>query len=193
MGGGSQDIHKGASVLTSHNYRGNHEIAVMADKKKEIPNATEAAIEREILLERKFDLAEAIGRLGGSGLLKGDSPIPRKKQAEYEIEQYLEKHLIDSAGALESVLLRHVRGSDLFLHGDFDQPLQALRQIVTQLLESEQLLRDFVTEVDREWGRMYRERPHLEVVDQPPDPDDPYTVSSVTATLSGLLRTLTGG
>lgn len=164
----------------------------MADKKKEIPNSAEAAIEQEILLERKFNLAEAIGRLGGSGLLKGDSPIPRKKQAEYEIEQYLEKHLIDSAGALETVLLRHVRGSDVFLHGDFDQPLQALRQVVAQLLETDQLLRDFVTEVDREWGRMYRERPHLEVGDQLADPDDPYTVKSVTDTLSGLMRSVAG-
>jgi hypothetical protein len=193
MGGGSQGIHKGAPVLTFNNYRGIHEIAVMADKKKETPNSADAAIEQEILLERKFNLAEAIGRLGGSGLLKGDSPIPGKKQAEYEIEQYLEKHLIDSAGALETVLLRHVRSSDLFLHGGFDQPLLALRQVLTQLLETDQLLRDFVAEVDREWGRMYRERPHLEVVDQPPHPDDPYTVSSVTATLSGLMRTLPSG
>jgi hypothetical protein len=165
----------------------------MADKKKEKQNAAEAALEREILLERKFNLAEAIGRLGGSGLLKGDSPIPGKKQAEYEIEQYLEKHVIDSAGALESVLLRHVRGSDVFLHGGFDQPLLALRQVVTQLLESEQLLRDFVAEIDREWGRMYRERPHLETVDQPPHPDDPYTVSSVSTTLTGLIRSLASG
>jgi hypothetical protein len=164
----------------------------MADEKKETKNAADAAIERDILLERKFNLAEAIGRLGGRGLLKGDSPVPRKRQAEYEIEQYLEKHMIDSAGAVESVLLRHVRGSDVFLHGGFEQPLIALRQVVTQLLESEQLLREFVAETDREWGRMYRERPHLEVAGQAPHPDDPYTVASVTATLSGLMRTLSG-
>jgi hypothetical protein len=160
----------------------------MTDDTQDPKRDAEKAIEREILLERKFSLAEAVGRLGGGGLLKGDSPIPRQRQAEFEMEQYLERHLVDSAGALETVLLRHARNSEQFLSGGFEQPLAALQQAVEQLLQSEQLLRDFVSETDREWGRAYRERPFLEVAGQPPHPDDPYTVASVTATLSALAR-----
>ena len=32
-------------------------------------------LEREILKERKFTLAEAIGRLAGPGAMKGESPV----------------------------------------------------------------------------------------------------------------------
>jgi hypothetical protein len=46
----------------------------------------DAALEREILKERKFTLAEAIGRLAGPGAMKGESPVPRMRQAEIEIE-----------------------------------------------------------------------------------------------------------
>ena len=37
----------------------------------------DAELEREILKERKFTLAEAIGRLAGPGAMKGESPVAR--------------------------------------------------------------------------------------------------------------------
>ncbi len=48
------------------------------------------AIQREILAGRKFSLAEAIGREGGS-FLKGDSPVPKQAQATAEINAFIKK------------------------------------------------------------------------------------------------------
>jgi hypothetical protein len=162
------------------------------EEKKSTRSREDADIEREILLGRKFSLADAIGRLGGGGLLKGDSPVPRKQQAEFEVERYLEQHLIDAAGALEIVLLRRVKNSEEFLTQGYEQPLSTLALLIEHLLSSEPLLQDFVNEVDREWGRLYLERPHLQIADGPPDPDDPYTFASVRGTLSALIGTLRG-
>ena len=152
----------------------------------------ESDVEQETLWGRKFSLTEAIARLAGGGLLKGDSPVPGKRQAEFKVEQYLEQNLIDSAGALETVLLRRVRDSEIFLTRGHEKPLTTFAVMTEHLLNSEKLLRDFVAEVDREWGRFYRERPRLERPGVEPEEDDPYTVSSVRSTLTGLLDKLRG-
>ena len=85
----------------------------------------DAELEREILKGRKFTLAEAIGRLAGPGAMKGESPVTRLQQAEIEIESWLRSHLADTGGALQVVLHRHVKGSELLLN-NFDQPLVVL-------------------------------------------------------------------
>ena len=83
----------------------------------------DAEIEREIQTNRKFSLSEAIGRMAG-GLMKGGSPVTRKRQAELEVDDYLRRHLVDSGGVLRSVLFRQLGES--LLNGDYDQPLAAL-------------------------------------------------------------------
>ena len=85
----------------------------------------DAELEREIRKGRKFTLAEAIGRLAGPGAMKGESPIARMQQAQIEIEFWLRSHLADAGGALQIVLDRHVKGSELLLN-NFDQPLVVL-------------------------------------------------------------------
>ena len=85
----------------------------------------DAELEREIRKRRKFTLAEAIGRLAGPGAMKGESPIARMQQAQIEIESWLRSHLADAGGALQIVLDRHVKGSELLLN-NFDQPLVVL-------------------------------------------------------------------
>ena len=75
----------------------------------------DAELEREIRAERKFTLAEAIGRMAGPGAMKGVSPISRKQQAETVIQEYLDQHLADGGGVLPGVLLRQVTGSELLL------------------------------------------------------------------------------
>lgn len=167
-----------------------HESGIMSDEKKAKRSREQAEIEREILRDRKFSLADAVGRLGGGDLLKGDSPVPRKRQAEFEIERYLERNLIDGQGALRRVLLGRVRNSELFLRNGYDQPLETLAGVADQLLGSNLLLEAFVTEVDREWGRLYLERPHLEKPGEPPHPDDPYTFASVRQKLQDLVSRL---
>jgi hypothetical protein len=152
--------------------------------------AGEPDVQQDTLWGRKFSLTEAIARLAGGGLLKGDSPVPGMRQAEFKVEQYLEQNLIDSAGALETVLLRRVRDSELFLKRGHERPLTTLAVMIEHLLSSDQLLRDFVTEVDREWGRVYRQKPRLEKPGTDPEDDDPYTISSVRRTLTNLLDNL---
>ena len=149
----------------------------------------DAELEREIRAERKFSLAEAIGRLAGPGSMKGASPVTRKRQAEAELQDYLGRHVADSAGILPGLLLRQVGESDLLLN-NLDQPLVVLAAYVEQVLGSDYLLKELVREADAEWGRATGERPHFEQEGRPPHPDDPCTAESVRASLSRLLEVL---
>jgi hypothetical protein len=141
---------------------------------------------------RKFTLEEAIARMAGPGAMKGESPITRMQQSEIEIGSWLRSHLVDSGGALEVVLHRRVKGSELLLN-NFDQPLGVLASYCQQVLDSEYLLKEVVRDADIEWGRMMGERPYFEREGLPPDPDDCYTVESVRASLSGLVKQLGTG
>jgi len=152
----------------------------------------EADLEREIRSQRKFSMSEAIGRAGGADLLKGASPVTRKRQVELEIAQYLESHQDGFGITFENVLVRHVADSAFLLEQGYEQPLDALKFVIDQFLHSEERLREFVREIDAEWGRVNRERPHFERAGKPPSPDDPYTNTSVRNALSQLMKNLTG-
>ena len=69
----------------------------------------DAELEREIRAERKFTLAEAIGRLAGPGMMKGVSPVTRKQQAIAAIQEYLNRHLADADPARRRDGERRVR------------------------------------------------------------------------------------
>ena len=164
----------------------------MSDEQPKRPSDADAELEREIRKERKFSLAEAIGRLGGPGMMKGVSPITRKQQGEAEIEDYLRRNLIDPGEALAVVLLRRVGESDLLLN-NLDHPLVVLAGYLHRVLNSEYLLKELVREADIEWGQMFSERPYFEKAGCPPHPDDPYTFELVRVTLCRLLEKLTAG
>jgi hypothetical protein len=149
----------------------------------------DAALEREIRAERMFTLTEAIGRLAGPGSMKGASPVTRKQQVEIEIETWLRHNLADAEGALGAVLLRRIKGSSLLLNTQ-EQPLHVLASYCQRVVGSEALLREFVREVDIEWGRAFDERPRLEKEGAQPHSDDPYTVDSVLRNLSALVAQL---
>jgi hypothetical protein len=149
-----------------------------------------ADVEREIRRGRKFSVSDAIGRLGGSGMLKGESPVPPIEQTEAAIANYLEAHLDDPGGVLAQVLTRNVRTSEI-LSENFDRPAVVLAGFVNQVLNSEMLLKEIVREADFEWGRMLGERPHFEREGRPPDRDDPYTLASVRNSLTQLLQSAT--
>ena len=133
----------------------------MNDEERRGPSPEDAELEREIRSQRKYSLDEAIGRAAGD-LLKGTSPVTHKRQAELEIEQYLEGHLADSEGALLIVLQREVRESEDLLERSYDQPLAALAGVTEHLLGLPERLRGFVRRVDAEWGRIYSERPYFD-------------------------------
>jgi hypothetical protein len=164
----------------------------MSEKKEPQRSEADAELEREIREGRKFTLEEAIARLAGPGAMKGESPIARLQQAEIEIGSWLRTHLADAGGALEVVLHRHVKRSELLLN-NFDQPLVCLAGYCKQVLDSEYLLEEFVRDADVEWGRVMGERPYFEKQGSQCNPDDPYTVESVRNSLHAILEQLAMG
>ena len=164
----------------------------MSDKQNKDPSEANAELEREIRRGRQFSLAEAIGRLAGPGMLKGESPIAPQQQAEAEIENYLKENLIDAGGVFTGVILRNVNGSEHLLKS-FDQPLATLASYIQEVLNSEYLLKELVREADMEWGRVVGERPYFDKAGIPPHPDDPYTIESVRDKLTRLVDKLTKG
>src|SRR5262249_59122947 len=158
----------------------------MSDNKDSERSQADAELEREIRKERKFTLAEAIGRLAGPGSMKGESPVTRLQQAGVEIENWLRHHISVGNGELESVLLGRVKESELLLN-NFDQPLVVLAAFFQRVLDSDYLLKELVRQADVEWGRVQGERPYFDKEGSPPLSDDPYTIESVRETLSGLI------
>ena len=150
---------------------------------------TDEEIQREVREGRKFTLEEAIARLAGPGLMKGESPVARLRQAEFEIESWLRGHLVDAGGALGVVLARRVNGSELLLN-NFEQPLVVLAACCQKVVDSDFLLGEIVRDADIEWGRMMGERPMIEQAGAAANPDDPYTLASVRKCVAGLLAKL---
>ena len=164
----------------------------MIDEQPKPSTQADAELEREIRGERKFSLSEAIGRLAGPGMMKGVSPVAPLQQAVAELQEYIRRHLADSAGFLPDVLLRQVAESELLLH-HFDRPLVALAAFVRQVLDSDYALKELVREADVEWGRVTGERPCFEKEGSPPATGDPYTLESVRTALIQLASGLTAG
>jgi hypothetical protein len=77
--------------------------------------------------------------------MKGESPIPRMEQAEIEIEYWLRSHLHDAGGALQVVLRRYVKGSQLLLE-NLINTFVALARFCRRVLDSEYLLEGLVRE-----------------------------------------------
>jgi len=161
----------------------------MDEKRDKQRTEAVAAAERKIRDARKFTPQEALARLAGPGAMKGASPISRVQQAEIEIGTWLRSHVADAAGALQVVVHRHLKGSDLVLNNP-DQPLDALAEFCRHVLKSDQLLNELVREADVEWGRTMDERPFFEREGSPQHPNDPYTLDSVRKALGEALTQL---
>ena len=157
---------------------------------KDSEAATGKGIEAEIRRERKFSLAEAVGR-EAAGSLSGASPVAPAKQVLLEIEHLLEVHLPDPAGSLTRTLLANLEQDLPLLGRHFADPAGALKKFLAVHLESGSRLNALVRETDARWGRDYQERPHFESDDHPPHPDDPYTRAGVRDLFVDLLENLT--
>src|SRR5262249_53346900 len=156
----------------------------MSDNKDRQPSEADAELEREMRKGRKFNMAEAIGRMVGPGAMKGVSPVARKQQAAVEIESWLRRHMSEAHGELQVVLLRRIKESDLMLR-HYERPLYVLAASCHRVLDSDYLLKELVRETDVEWGQVNGERPYFEQEGVAPHPDDPYTLESVRKTLAG--------
>jgi hypothetical protein len=161
-------------------------------EKKPAPDLDAAAIEREVLADRDFSIAEAIGRMGGKDLLKGASPVGGKDQARLALRHALREHLPDPERALKVVLLRRLVESEALLSESFQNPTELLIRYVDRMLDSDDRLRHLVREADIEWGRANQTRPFFEKEGEPPHPDDPYTSASVRTQLTRLRERLDG-
>ncbi len=164
----------------------------MSDAEEKPGPESDSELEREIRKGRKLTMAEALGRLAGPGAMKGESPVTRFQQAETEIASWLEKHLVDAGGALQVVLHRQIKESELLLN-NFDEPLVVLADFCKQVLNSDFLLEELVRNADTEWAQVMGERPYFDKVGTPSHPDDPYQLESVRNKLSALLEQLSGG
>lgn len=150
---------------------------------------TDAELERDIRQGRKFSSKEALARLAGPGAMKGASPVSPVQQAETEIGNWLRSNMPDTAGALQMLLQRSLKGSALLLD-NVDRPLAALSGYCRHVLESDEMLRELVRQADVEWGQRMDERPHFEREGYAPHPDDPYTIESVRRILTEALKQL---
>jgi hypothetical protein len=159
----------------------------MKDPKK--PESGSESTESRIRRDRKFTLAEAVGR-EAAGSMSGASPVARAEQVLLEIEQILESHLEDPEGSLVRTILARLKLDPPLLARHFDRPTDALGEFLTVTLGSDSLLTALVRDTDARWGREYGERPHFETEEQPPHPDDPYTKVGVGALLEDLLGSL---
>lgn len=146
-------------------------------------------IRKEILAGRKFSLAEVIGREGGD-FLKGESPVPKLVQATTEIKIFITNNLSDSSGALQAILKTWVVADEEGVSQHLNSPLNALKQLLTKILDNSELLYELVRQVDFKWGQMYDERPYFQSPGQTPHPNDEYTHESVEEMLRSLLSQL---
>lgn len=149
----------------------------------------EKKLQQDILSDRKYSLAEAIGREGGN-FLKGESPVPKLVQVTTEVNLFIDNNLPDSSGALQSVLKRWVK-SDPLLSQHLESPLKGLDKILEKILTQQGLFYEMVREADVKWGQMYQERPYFQKPGDPPHPDDEYTHEAVREKLSLLRERIT--
>jgi len=161
----------------------------MTDDHESQRSTADAELEREIRQGRKFTPKEAVARLAGPGAMKGASPVSRVQQAETEIGTWLRTNISDEGGALHMLLQRNLVGSELLL-ANLDRPLAALAGYCQRVLGSDIRLRELVRQADVEWGRRMDERPYFDRDGSAPNPNDPYTLSSVRQALADVLTRL---
>lgn len=145
-------------------------------------------LEQSIRRERKFSLGEAIGREGGS-LLQDTAAIPRPLRAITAINVFLEQHLEDSGGALQPCIKRWIR-ADIRVSAHLDQPLEALRLILTDIVQQPHLLHELARQVAIEWGHICGERPRFQKIGAEPQADVAYCHADLRRCLEDLLGRL---
>ena len=146
-------------------------------------------LQRDIRAGRKFSLSEAIGREGGSFLKGSQAMVPRPLRALAVINGFIERHLDDANGALQSCLKRWIK-TDVRVGKYLDEPLLALRSLITEILQQPQVLYEFARQVAVEWGEMNGERPYFQKPGAEPHPEVAYSHERIQTMLTALLGQL---
>ncbi|MGC1527221.1 MAG: hypothetical protein WA783_14330 [Phormidesmis sp.] len=145
-------------------------------------------LQTEIRLARKFSLAEAIGREGGS-FMKGESAIPRPLRAATELNRFIATHLREPTGALATTLYTW-SSHDIRVSRQLDTPLVALAQIIESLLTEPTIFLEFARQVAIAHSRLTGDRPYFQQPGQLAPPDAEHTHQSITQALTALLNQL---
>ncbi len=123
---------------------------------EDLPKNLPEDLQAEIRAARKFSLAEAIGREGGS-FMKGESMIPRPLRATTAINQFIAAHLTDPASALSSTLQAWAK-DDIRIARQLDKPLVALMQIIESILSDPATFGEFARQVAIAQSRLTGDR-----------------------------------
>jgi len=147
----------------------------------------EKEIERDIRSRQKFTISSALSRSSG-GSLKGRSTAPQLVQATAHIVSFITTELHDLTGALLAALIERVKNDEIRISTHIDKPLDALKELLDEIIEHESILHEFVRQVDTHSGMILSERPVFQEPGDAPDPDDEYTHQSVKRALEELLK-----
>jgi len=143
-------------------------------------------IQREILRERKFSIAEAIGREGGN-FIKGYSPIPRLDQVISLITVFIANNISDSSRVLMTVLQTNVKNDRIKIAESIETPLRYLHHLIKSYVDNPHQLYELKREVAFTWGQINDEKPYFQKPGEPPHPDDEYSHEIVKEMLTRLL------
>lgn len=145
-------------------------------------------LQKEIRAQRKFSLAEAIGREGGS-FMKGESTIPRPLRAIAQINQFIISHLANPTGAL-STTLQNWASQDIRVSRQLDTPLIALAQIIESILAEPTTFYEFARQVAIAQSTLTGDRPYFQQPNSPPHPEADYAHHTIRTELATLLQAL---
>lgn len=160
----------------------------ISDPVEQVNQGAEGSLQQEIRQERKFSLAEAIAREGGS-FLKGESTIPRPLRANNAIKQFINIQLADPSSAFSTTLFAWA-SNDIRVSRQLDTPLVALTQILESLLDEPTSFYEFARRVAIAHADLTGERPYFQQPGQPPHPDADYTHASIRAQLLEMVQFL---
>lgn len=146
------------------------------------------SIEAEIRATRKFSLADAIGKEGGSFLRSG-STIPRPLQAANVITHFIQTHTTEPTGAF-STTLQAWSCQDIRLSQQLDNPLNALASIIESLLGEPTSFYEFARQIAIAQSQLTGDRPYFQRPNQPPHPDADYTHDAIQSELRHLQQQL---
>ncbi|MFK8184677.1 MAG: hypothetical protein AB8B99_15005 [Phormidesmis sp.] len=146
------------------------------------------AVEAEIRASRKFSLADAIGKEGGSFLRSG-STIPRPLQAANIITHFIQSHTSEPTGPF-STTLQLWSCQDIRLSRQLDKPLSALAEIIASLLDESTTFYEFARQIAIAHSNLTGDRPYFQAPNQPPHPDADYTHDAIRAELIRLQQQL---
>ncbi len=155
--------------------------------KSEKDQEREMELLRDALQGRKFSIADLVAQEGAS-FLKGESPVPLIVRLKTEINLFISNNLHDVSGALQAVLQDIVNDADTRIGAFENNPLEALKLIIMEIIENDNLYYDFVKQVDLKSGQLSGDRPYFQKPGQPAHPDDEYTHESVKEQLLQFLK-----